>query len=177
LKNVRLQNVVFPEGMVKAHRGPRFGKEDARKILGVFGRPLVGTIVKPKVDLDPAGTSAAAAAAVRGGLDLAKDDATLSDQSFCRMIYRVEAVMSALEKVEKETDKQAFYAVNVAAGADRIVDRAEKAIEHSANMVMVDVLTAGFSALVVLSRNVNATVHVHAPCTEPCQRQAHGISI
>jgi ribulose 1,5-bisphosphate carboxylase large subunit-like protein len=52
-------------------------------------------------------------------LDLAKDDAMLSDQSFCRMIYRVEAVMSALEKVEKETDKQAFYAVNVAAGADR----------------------------------------------------------
>jgi len=68
--------------MVKAHRGPRFGIEDASEILGVFGRPLVGTIVKPKVGLYPAGTAAVAAAAVQGGLDLAKDDEILTDQSF-----------------------------------------------------------------------------------------------
>jgi len=178
LKKVRLQDVVLPEGLVKAHRGPRFGIEDARKILGVFGRPLVGTIVKPKVGLDPAGTAAVAAAAVRGGLDLVKDDETLTDQSFCPMVPRVEAVMSALEIVEKETGKRAFYAVNVTAGADQILDRAEKAIEHGANMVMVDVLTAGFSALEVLSRNVKVPVHVHRTMHGAFTRdKAHGISM
>ena len=55
LKKVRLQDVIFPESLVRAHKGPRFGIEDARKILGVYDRPLVGTIVKPKVGLDPAG--------------------------------------------------------------------------------------------------------------------------
>jgi ribulose-bisphosphate carboxylase large chain len=178
LKKVRLQDVVLPEGLVTAHRGPRFGIEDARKILGVFGRPLVGTIVKPKVGLDPAGTAAVAAAAVRGGLDLVKDDETLTDQSFCPMVPRVEAVMSALDKVEKETGKRAFYAVNVTAGADQILDRAEKAIEHGANMVMVDVLTAGFSALEVLSRNVKVPVHVHRTMHGAFTRdKAHGISM
>jgi ribulose-bisphosphate carboxylase large chain len=178
LKKVRLQDVVLPEGLVKAHRGPRFGIEDARKILGVFGRPLVGTIVKPKVGLDPAGTAAVAAAAVRGGLDLVKDDETLTDQSFCPMVPRVETVMSALDKVEKETGKRAFYAVNVTAGADQILDRAEKAIEHGANMVMVDVLTAGFSALEVLSRNVKVPVHVHRTMHGAFTRdKAHGISM
>ena len=38
--------------------------------------PLVGTIVKPRVGLDPAAIAAVAAAAVRGGLALAKDDET-----------------------------------------------------------------------------------------------------
>jgi len=178
LKKVRLQDVIFPESLVRAHKGPRFGIEDARRILGVFDRPLVGTIVKPKVGLDPAATAAVAAAAVRGGLDLVKDDETLTDQAFCPLISRVEAVMSALDKVEKETGKKAFYAVNVTTGADQILERAERAVDHGANMVMVDVLTAGYSALEVLSRHVDVPVHVHRTMHGAFTRdKGHGISM
>jgi ribulose-bisphosphate carboxylase large chain len=178
LKKVRLLDVDFPESLVRAHPGPRFGIEDARKILDVFDRPLVGTIVKPKVGLDPAGTAEVAVAAVRGGLDLVKDDETLTDQSFCPMAERVEAVMSALDRVERDTGKKAFYAVNVTTGADQILERAEKAVDHGANMVMVDVLTAGFSALEVLSRNVNVPVHVHRTMHGAMTRdKGHGISM
>jgi ribulose-bisphosphate carboxylase large chain len=177
LKKVRLLDADFPESLVRAHPGPKFGIEDARKILDVFDRPLVGTIVKPKVGLDPAGTAEVAAAAVRGGLDLVKDDETLTDQSFCPMVDRVEAVMNALDRVEKDTGKKAFYAVNVTTGADQILERAEKAVDHGANMVMVDVLTAGFSALEVLSRNVNVPVHVHRTMHGALTRdKGHGIS-
>lgn len=178
LKKVRLLDVDFPESLVRAHRGPMFGIEDARKILDVFDRPLVGTIVKPKVGLDPAGTAEVAAAAVRGGLDLVKDDETLTNQSFCPMVERVEAVMSALEGVEKDTGRRAFYAVNVTTGADQILERAEKAVDHGANMVMIDVLTAGFSALEVLSRNVKVPVHVHRTMHGALTRdKGHGISM
>lgn len=178
LKKVRLQDVVFPESLVRAHKGPKFGIEDARKILGVFERPFVGTIVKPKVGLDPKGTADIAAAAVRGGLDLVKDDETLTDQAFCPMIPRVEEVMNALDKVERETGKKAFYAVNVTTGADKILERAENAVDHGANMVMVDVLTAGFSALEVLSKNVNVPIHVHRTMHGAFTRdKGHGISM
>jgi ribulose-bisphosphate carboxylase large chain len=178
LNKVRLLDVDFPESLVRAHRGPMFGIEDARKILDVFDRPLVGTIVKPKVGLDPARTAEVAAAAVRGGLDLVKDDETLTNQSFCPMVERVEAVMSALDGVEKDTGKKAFYAVNVTTGADQILERAEKAVDHGANMVMVDVLTAGFSALEVLSRNVKVPVHVHRTMHGAMTRdKGHGISM
>ncbi len=178
LKKVRLQDVIFPESLVRAHKGPRFGIEDARKILGVNDRPLIGTIVKPKVGLDPKGTADIAAAAVRGGLDLVKDDETLTDQKFCPLVARVDEVMSALDKVEKETGNKAFYAVNVTTGADQILERAEKAVDHGANMVMVDVLTAGFSALEVLSRNVNVPIHVHRTMHGAFTRdKGHGISM
>ncbi|WP_348305309.1 RuBisCO large subunit C-terminal-like domain-containing protein [Methanothrix sp.] len=178
LKKVRLQDVIFPQSITRAHKGPRFGIEDARKILGVYDRPLVGTIVKPKVGLDPAGTAAVAEAAVRGGLDLVKDDETLTDQIFCPLIPRLEAVMSALDRVEKETGKKAFYAVNVTAGADRILERAEEAVDHGANMVMIDVLTAGFSSLETLSQNLNVPIHVHRTMHGAFTRdKSHGISM
>ncbi len=178
LKKVRLQDVIFPESLVRAHKGPRFGIEDARKILGVNDRPLIGTIVKPKVGLDPKGTADIAAAAVRGGLDLVKDDETLTDQKFCPLVARVDEVMSALDRVEKETGRRAFYAVNVTTGADQILERAENAVDHGANMVMVDVLTAGFSALEVLSRNVNVPIHVHRTMHGAFTRdKGHGISM
>lgn len=178
LKKVRLQDVIFPDSLLSAHKGPRFGIEDARKILGVFNRPLVGTIVKPKVGLDPAGTAAVAAAAVRGGLDLVKDDETLTDQSFCPLIPRLEAVMAALDRVETQTGKKAFYAVNVTAGAEKILARAEQAVDHGANMVMIDVLTAGFSALEELSRNLKVPVHVHRTMHGAFTRdKGHGIAM
>ena len=178
LKKVRLQDVIFSERLMREHKGPRVGIEDSRKILGVFDRPLVGTIVKPKVGLDPIGTAKVAAAAVLGGLDLVKDDETLTDQSFCPLIPRLEAVMSHLDMVEKETGKKAFYAVNVTTGADEILERAETAVDHGANMVMVDVLTAGFSALEVLSRHVKVPIHVHRTMHGAFTRdKAHGISM
>jgi ribulose-bisphosphate carboxylase large chain len=178
LNKVRLLDVVFPKSLVKAHKGPRFGIDEARKILGVFDRPLVGTIIKPKVGLSPKETAEVAGQAARGGLDLIKDDETLTDQAFCPIDERVEAVMAELSKVEDETGKNAFYAVNVTCGADEILDRAEDVIGRGANMVMVDVLTAGFSALEVLSRGVKVPVHVHRTMHGAFSRdRRHGISM
>jgi len=178
LKKVRLLDVIFPQSLVKAHRGPRFGIKEARKILGVFDRPLVGTIIKPKVGLSPKETAEVAGQAVRGGLDLIKDDETLTDQAFCPINERVEAVMAELSKVEDETGKKAFYAVNVTCGAEEILERAEEVIGRGANMVMVDVLTAGFSALEVLSRGVKVPIHVHRTMHGAFTRdKRHGISM
>ena len=178
LKKVRLLDVIFPSSLVTAHKGPRFGIKEARKILGVFDRPLVGTIIKPKVGLSPEDTAEVAGQAVRGGLDLIKDDETLTDQSFCPIDERVEAVMAELSKVEDETGKKAFYAVNVTCGAEEILERAEDVIGRGANMVMVDVLTAGFSALEVLSRGVKVPIHVHRTMHGAFTRdRRHGISM
>ncbi|MHC1595027.1 MAG: RuBisCO large subunit C-terminal-like domain-containing protein [Methanotrichaceae archaeon] len=178
IDKVRLLDVIFPESLVRAHQGPRFGIEEARNILGVHDRPLAGTIIKPKVGLNPKDTAEVAGQAVRGGLDLIKDDETLTDQAFCPMTDRVEAVMAELDRVETETGKKAFYAVNVTTGADEILERAEKATDRGANMVMVDVLTAGFGALEVLSMNGKVPVHVHRTMHGAMTRDRHhGISM
>ena len=79
ISKVRLQDVILLESIIRAYNGPRFGIEDGRKILGVRGRPLLASIVKPKVVLVPAQTAVVAEAAVSAGLDPIKDDETLKD--------------------------------------------------------------------------------------------------
>ncbi|MDR1955120.1 MAG: ribulose 1,5-bisphosphate carboxylase large subunit, partial [Candidatus Methanoplasma sp.] len=51
LHGIRLEDVEFPSGIMKRYKGPKFGAEGLRKILDRPEKPLVGTIVKPKIGL------------------------------------------------------------------------------------------------------------------------------
>ena len=55
LKAVRLEDVVFPKSMLREFKGPKFGIEGLRSALKRPEKPLVGTIVKPKIGLPPEG--------------------------------------------------------------------------------------------------------------------------
>ena len=44
---IRLEDIKFPQAMLEAFRGPKFGMKKVKDLFGVYDRPLVGTIVKP----------------------------------------------------------------------------------------------------------------------------------
>ena len=177
LKALRLEDVDFTP-LLKHYKGPRFGIQEIRKYLGVYDRPLIGTIIKPKVGLSPKRTAEVAEQAALGGLDLIKDDETLTDQAFCPLEERLTAVMDKLDKARSIVGKPCLYAVNVTAGADKIVERAERAKELGANMIMVDILTAGFSAVQALNEaGIGLPIHVHRTMHGALTRGAFGISM
>ena len=82
LKNLRLNDVKFPRQLVKSFKGPKYGTEGIRRILKVQGRPLVGTIIKPKLGLMTVDHAKVAYEAWAGGCDIVKDDENLSSQDF-----------------------------------------------------------------------------------------------
>jgi ribulose-bisphosphate carboxylase large chain len=179
LASVRLLDMDFPESLVP-FRGPKFGIRGIRALIGTTNRPHVGTIIKPKVGLSPDDTAGVAYQAAIGGVDLIKDDETLTDQAFCPMRERVPRVMAALGKVKDETGRMVLYAVNVTSRADHIVEKAEEAIGLGANMVMVDVIIAGFGALQALAEapTVNVPIHVHRAMHAAMTRnREHGIAM
>ena len=98
LEAVRLLDIEIPRGLDGT--GPKFGIEGVRKLAGTetTRRPHVGTIIKPKDGLPPKDTAEVAYEAAIGGVDLLKDDETLTDQKFCPLIVRLEMVMEALER-------------------------------------------------------------------------------
>jgi len=51
--NIKLLDLHFPREFLKNFQGPKFGVKDLREVLGVFDRPLVGTIIKPKAEMRP----------------------------------------------------------------------------------------------------------------------------
>jgi ribulose-bisphosphate carboxylase large chain len=177
LKACKLMDVDF-DPLAKYYSGPEFGIEDVRKMLDAYDRPLVGTIIKPKVGLTPQRTAEVAGLAALGGLDLIKDDETLTDQQFCPLDQRLTAVMDKLNKIEDKTGKKTLYAVNVTCGADQIVERAELAVDLGANTVMVDILTAGFSAVQALTDvKIGVPIHIHRTMHGALTRGPFGISM
>lgn len=176
---VRLLDVEFPREIVP-FKGPKFGIEGVRRLTGTTNRPHVGTIIKPKVGLNPKDTAEVAYQAALGGVDLIKDDETLTDQKFCPLRERLPLIMERLDRVKSDTGRTVLYAVNVSSAGDRIVERAEQAVEMGANMVMVDVIVCGFDAVraVAEEQSIKVPVHVHRAMHAAMTRnREHGIAM
>ncbi|MCX6651350.1 MAG: RuBisCO large subunit C-terminal-like domain-containing protein [Methanomassiliicoccales archaeon] len=163
LEGVRLESVVFPKSMLKEFKGPKYGVDGMRKILKRPKKPLVGTIVKPKIGLSPKETADYVYEAGMGGLTNGKDDETLSNQKFCPLEDRVVAIAEALDRVKSETGHIMIHAINVSTNGHQILEVAERAQELGASQLMVDVLTCGFGAIQVLAEDpsIKLPIHVH----------------
>ena len=182
LAHVRLLDVDFTLDTVSPYKGPKFGIEGIRKLVGTdtSKRPHVGTIIKPKVGLNPKDTAHVAYEAAIGGVDLIKDDETLTDQRFCPMADRLPAVMEQLDRVKDDTGRTVLYAVNVSSPGDKILERAEEAIDMGANMLMVDVIVCGLDAVRVLAEDpaIQLPIHVHRTMHAAMTRNPeHGVAM
>ena len=63
------EDVFFPEKLVKSFLGPKYGIEGVRKLLGIEERPIIGTIIKPKLGLKTSDHANLAYKAWVGGCD------------------------------------------------------------------------------------------------------------
>ncbi|MDR0523861.1 MAG: ribulose 1,5-bisphosphate carboxylase large subunit [Candidatus Methanoplasma sp.] len=179
LRGVRLEDASFPPGIMKKYKGPRFGAGGLREILRRPEKPLVGTIVKPKIGLSPKETAAYVYEAGAGGLTNSKDDETLVDQRFCPIEERTKAVAESLDRLSEEGHEM-LHAINISTGGDRILDLAEDAASWGARQVMIDVMTCGFAAVqaVAESDRVKVPVHVHRTMHGAFTKDPlHGISM
>src|SRR3989344_2932769 len=73
VKNLRLEDIKIPSGILKSFKGPKYGIKGIRQMLRVRDRPLVGTIVKPKLGLKTRDHADIAYEAWMGGCDIVKD--------------------------------------------------------------------------------------------------------
>ena len=127
-KNLRLEDINFPDEYINAFKGPKFGIAGIRKTLNIYNRPLLGTIIKPKLGLNPEEHAKVAFEAWLGGCDLVKDDENLTSQSFNNFQKRVELMTKLRDKEEKETGevKEAF--INVTAPTMKELERRIKLV-------------------------------------------------
>ncbi len=179
VKNLRLVDVRFPDNIVKSFKGPEFGISGIRKLLKVKERPLIGTIVKPKVGLDPDGHAKVSYESWVGGLDIVKDDENLSSQKFNPFEERITKTLELRDKAESETGEKKIYMPNITAETNEMLRRAEFVKEHGCEYMMVDVLTVGFSALqTVRDANLGLVIHAHRAMHGALTRnRKHGISM
>ncbi|HIE34177.1 MAG TPA: type III ribulose-bisphosphate carboxylase [Candidatus Altiarchaeales archaeon] len=179
VENLRLVDVEFPENLVKSFKGPEFGIPGIRKILSVEERPLVGTIIKPKVGLSPEKHAKVAYEAWIGGCDIVKDDENLTNQGFNRFEDRLKRTLKARDRAEEENGGTKVYMPNVTAETKDMLKRAELVRDSGGRYIMVDIITVGFSALQSLrDLNLRLVIHAHRAMHAALTRnKKHGISM
>ena len=158
---LRWEDVKLPEKMLKSFKGPQFGIEGVRKYLGVYNRPLVGTIVKPKVGLTSEEHAKVAYNAWKGGCDIVKDDENLTSQKFNQFQKRFLLTIKACKQAEKETGEKKVYLVNCTAESEEMLRRIKFVEQHGGNYIMLDILTLGWSALQTARNHTKLPIHAH----------------
>ena len=161
VKGLRLEDIKFPQKLLKSFPGPRYGIEGYRKILKVKCRPLVGTIVKPKLGLKTKDHAKVAYESWVGGCDLVKDDENLSSQRFNPFEKRAAKTLEMCDKATEETGEKKGYLINVTSEAMTMLRRADLVKELGGKFVMHDIITAGFASLETLRKNCKLGIHAH----------------
>ncbi len=179
LRNLRLTDVKFSRQLVKSFKGPQYGVEGIRKLVGVQGRPLVGTIIKPKLGLKTVDHAKVAYEAWLGGCDIVKDDENLSSQSFNLFEERLAKTLESRDRAEEETGEKKVYMINITSGTKEMLHRAELVLRHGGEYVMIDILTCGFAALQTFrDQGFQLVIHAHrAGHAAFTKNSLHGISM
>lgn len=179
VRNLRLEDIDLPARIIRSFRGPGFGISGVRRIFGVKKRPLLGTIIKPKLGLRTADHAGVAYDAWVGGCDIVKDDENLSSQDFNPFRKRVVETLRMRSRAEKETGEVKAYMPNITAETGKMLKRAEFVRKHGGRYVMVDIMTVGWSALQTLrDKGPGLVIHAHRAMHAAITRNPkHGISM
>ncbi|MDD4250893.1 MAG: type III ribulose-bisphosphate carboxylase [Candidatus ainarchaeum sp.] len=179
LKSIRLLDIDFPESFVRHYSGPMYGVEGIRKILSVKDRPFVGAVVKPKIGLTEEQHSNIAFDSWVGGCDYVSDDENLTSMPYNNFEKRVKLTLKARDRAEKITGEKKAYLPNITAPYYEMVRRAEFVLAHGGEFVMVDFVTAGWSAIQALKdQDFRVILHGHRAMHAAFTRDPkHGISM
>jgi 2,3-diketo-5-methylthiopentyl-1-phosphate enolase len=149
--DLKLLDLHLPEAFVGGFKGPKFGLEGIRELVGATDRPLLITMMKPAIGLTPKESAEVFYQAAIGGSDGVKDDELLVSHPWSHFLDRVREHERAARAAFDETGHRTLYFVNITDRPDRLVANAYRAIEAGASALMVDFVTVGTSALSMLA--------------------------
>lgn len=170
-KNVSLADVEFPDELLQNFRGPRFGVEGLRRLLGVYGRPLLATALKP-VGLSNPELAALAHDFSLGGGDLVKDDHNLNDADFGAFQARVAGCHEAVCQANAQTGRNTLYLPNLMVPSEQLERYLKFALSLGIRGVLVSPFIAGLDVIRSLAERYCMLVMAHPTfaggyCPEP----------
>ncbi|MFV2063732.1 MAG: ribulose-bisphosphate carboxylase large subunit family protein [Chloroflexota bacterium] len=161
VSGLRIEDLRLPQAFADTYPGPRFSIAGTRRLTGVEGRPLIGTIIKPSVGLRADETGALVARLCQAGVDFIKDDELQSDGASNRFEQRVTAVMRAIDDHAQATGKKVMFAFNVTGDLEQMRRRHEFVVRSGGNCVMASLNSVGLVGMIELGRYAEVPIHAH----------------
>jgi ribulose-bisphosphate carboxylase large chain len=149
----KLIDLELPDAFGERYPGPQFGIEGTRRLTGVKGRPIVGTIIKPSVGLSPRQTADLVRELAEAGIDFVKDDELMADPPHCPLRDRVAAVMQVINEHAERTGKKVMFAFNVTDDLDAMRRHHDTVLAAGGTCIMASIHSVGLPALLELRRH------------------------
>lgn len=158
---LKLMDLEFPPSFANQFRGPKFGIAGCRRLTGVQGRPLIGTIIKPSIGMTPQQTAELVKTLVGAGIDFIKDDELMANPPHSPFDERVDAVMRVINAYADRTGKKAMYAFNVSDELDAMLRHYEKIVSAGGTCAMVSLNSVGLSGVKKVCDAGALAIHGH----------------
>lgn len=159
---VKLVDLEFPKELEAQFPGPKFGLDGIRKLTGVNGRPFVMSIFKGVIGRDLDYLKEQLREQALGGVDIVKDDEILFDNDLTPFEDRITAGKQVLEEVYAETGHRTLYAVNLSGRTFDLINKARKAVELGADVLLFNVFAYGLDVLQSLAEDPEISIPIMA---------------
>lgn len=161
IAGLRLLDIRLPDLFAHAYPGPKFGIEGTRRLTGVTGRPLIGTIIKPSIGLSPEDTAATVAMLLDAGIDFIKDDELQIDGPSCPFEARLAAVQRVINDHAQRTGRKVMFAYNLSGEVDQMQRRHDLVLSAGGTCVMASLNSVGLAGMLALGRHSELPIHAH----------------
>ena len=158
---LKLLDLDVPASFAARFRGPAFGVAGTRRLAGVEGRPLIGTIIKPSIGLSPTQTAAMVKELIEAGIDFLKDDELMANPPHAPFDERVDAVMGVINGHGERTGRKPMFAFNITDEFDAMQRHYDKIVASGGTCAMISVNSVGLVAAKKLCDRGQLVIHAH----------------
>ena len=137
----RLVKLELPETVTQHFLGPKFGLSGFRAMTGQYGKPLFGSIVKPKIGITPEVLLEMVKQMVDGGVDFIKEDEIMVNPVCAPLDRRVDIIANYLAKQSRKL----VFCHTINCDPHVLVDRVKRVHELGGNGVHINVFS-GYGA-------------------------------
>ncbi|HIG05932.1 MAG TPA: hypothetical protein EYQ08_09425 [Planctomycetes bacterium] len=150
LPSIQLTRLVLADEVLARFQGPSYGIEGVRELVGVTGRPLVATALKPR-GAPVSDLVEICREFIRGGGDLIKDDHNLIDDDLDQFRDRVQRCTAAIR--QQQGARHRLYLVNLLGPSEQLDARMEIALEAGADGALLAPWVIGLDRVRELTRS------------------------
>ena len=161
LTGLRVLDLDLPDDYAAAFLGPAFGVEGTRTLTKVYGRPLIGTIIKPSIGLTPDDTATLVDSLCAADIDFIKDDELIGNPPYAPLEARVKAVMKVVNRHADRMGRKVMFAFNISDDIDAMRRHHDLIVKEGGTCVMVSVNWTGPAAITALRRHASVPIHGH----------------
>ena len=137
INRCRLVKLELPNSVRRHFLGPKYGLSGMRTFTGQYGKPLFGSIVKPKIGISPEVLLEMVKQMVDGGTDFIKEDEIMSNPVCCPLDRRVDIIANYLAKQSRKV----VFCHTINCDPHILVDRVRRVHELGGNGVHINVFS------------------------------------